>query len=147
MSINSAIFLFPGRAVELSILGVLAVLLMAAGAWLFVNSRQTPAQRERKRRLSVSRSGRMGDAMIIDVRDYVLYYTYQVRGVAYTTSQDVSEFHSRLPADTSALIGPAGLKYSPGNPANSIVICEEWSGLRPAPLQFEESSPKENSRS
>jgi hypothetical protein len=133
-------------AVELSLLGLLAVLLMAAGAWLFWNSRQTAAQRERKRRLVVNRTGRMGDATIIDVRDYVLYYNYQVRGVAYTTSQDASEFHSRLPSDTSLLIGPAGLKYSPGNPANSIVICEEWSGLRPATLQLEESRPKENSR-
>ena len=30
----------------------------------------------------VNRTGRMGDAMISDVRDYVLYYSYIVRGVA-----------------------------------------------------------------
>jgi len=28
------------------------------------------------------------------------------------------------------LVGVANLKYSPKNPANSILICEEWSGLR-----------------
>jgi hypothetical protein len=28
------------------------------------------------------------------------------------------------------LIGPASLKYAPRNPANSILICERWSGLR-----------------
>jgi hypothetical protein len=86
----------------------------------------------------------MGDATIVDVRDYVLYYTYQVRGVAYATSQDASEFHHLLPPDTSILIGPVGLKYSPNNPANSIIVCEQWSGLRPAALQFQDSHPKEN---
>jgi hypothetical protein len=31
---------------------------------------------------------------------------------------------------SAALAGPAIVKYIPRNPANSIVICEEWSGLR-----------------
>ena len=86
----------------------------------------------------------MGDATIIDVRECVLFYSYEIRGVAYTTSQDASDFKAQLPAETSVLIGPVGLKYSPGNPANSIVICEEWSGLRPVTLQFQET--EENSR-
>ena len=136
-----------GGAVELSILGLAAILLMAWGAWLFLGSRQTAAQRERRRRLAVNRTGRMGDATIIDVRDCILYYSYELRGVSYTTSQDASEFKQMLPSETSVLIGPAGIKYSPGNPANSIVICEEWSGLRQGTLQFQESHTKENSHS
>ena len=119
-------------------LALLATLLIAAGVWLYLNSRQTAAQRERRRRLAISRTGRMGDAMIVDVRDCVLFYSYEVRGVAYTTSQDASDFKDLLPADTSTLIGPAGLKYSSRNPANSIVICEEWSGLRPGSPQTQE---------
>ena len=35
-----------------------------------------------------------------------------------------------LPAEPHPLLGNAGLKYSTRNPANSILICEEWSGLR-----------------
>jgi len=93
----------------------------------------------------VNRIGRMGDATIGDVRDYIVYYSYQVGGVAYTTAQDASDLKELLPPETSVLVGPAGLKYSPHNPANSIVICEHWSGLRPAPLQFQESHTKENS--
>ena len=92
----------------------------------------------------MNRTGRMGDANITDVRDSVLFYDYQVRGVAYATSQDVSELLHLLPADRSVLIGPAGLKFTPRNPANSILICEDWSGLRPAAPQIEESSTKEN---
>ena len=119
-----------GSVLELSLLTLLAVLLMAAGLYLLFSSRLTPAERERKRRLAVNRSGRMGDATVIDVRDCTLFYFYEVRGVSYATSQDATEFQSSLPAETAMLIGPAGIKYSARNPANSIVICEEWSGLR-----------------
>src|SRR4051794_27876983 len=124
---------------ELILLALFAILLMAAGAWIFLKSRMTPAERERRRRLAIHRTGRMGDATIIDVRECVLFYSYEIRGVAYTTSQDASEFKEQLPADTSVLIGPVGMKYSPVNPARSIVICEEWSGPRTAPLQFQET--------
>ena len=138
--------LLLGDAFEVSILAALAVLLIAAGTWLFLNSRQTAAERERRRRLTVHRDGRMGDATIIDVRDCVLFYSYEVRGVAYTTSQDASDFKHLLPSETSNLVGPAGIKYRSNNPANSIVICEAWSGLRPAAPQFHELRAKERSK-
>jgi hypothetical protein len=132
-------------AFEVSMLAALAILLIAAGIWLFLSSRQTAAQRERRRRMIINRIGRMGDATIIDVRDCVLFYSYEIRGVAYTTSQDASEFKDQLPAETSNLVGPAGMKYSSNNPANSIVICEEWSGLRPAAAPVRVIRAKESS--
>jgi hypothetical protein len=132
-------------ALEVSLLSLLAIGLMAAGVWVFLNSRQTAAQREKRRRLTVNRTGRMGDATIVDVRGCVLFYSYEVRGVAYTTSQDAGEFQHRLPAETSHLIGPVGIKYASNNPANSIIMCEEWSGLRPAVAQFQWIQAKENS--
>jgi hypothetical protein len=138
-------FLLPSGTVEVSALALVALLLIGAGVWLFFNSRESAAQRERRRRLTLSRTGRMGDATIIDVRDCVLFYSYEVRGVAYTTSQDASELRNRLPPETSNLIGPTSLKYSSKNPANSIVICEEWSGLRPGVPQFQEIPTKERS--
>ena len=87
----------------------------------------------------------MGDATIIDVRDCILYYSYELRGVAYTTSQDASEFKDLLPSETANLIGPSAMKYSSKNPANSILICEEWSGLRPGAPQVQEVRAKESS--
>jgi hypothetical protein len=123
-------FSISGSALQLSLLILLAVLLMAAGVYIVLSSRTTPGERERNRRLAVNRNGRMGDATVIDVRDCTLFYFYEVRGVSYTTSQDATEFQSLLPAETATLIGPAGIKYSTRDPANSIVICEEWSGLR-----------------
>src|SRR5438552_15401394 len=90
----------------LVLLALLAILLMAAGVWIVLNSRLTAAERERRRRLTVNRSGRMGDATITDVRDSVLFYSYQIRGVAYATSQDACDFREQLPAEPSVLIGP-----------------------------------------
>jgi hypothetical protein len=132
-------------ALEVSLLAALAVLLIVAGIWVFLNSRLTAAEREQRRRLTISRTGRMGDATIIDVRDCVLFYSYEVRGVAYTTSQDASEFKDLLPSETANLIGPSAMKYSSNNPANSILICEEWSGLRPVAPQVRVVRAKESS--
>ena len=139
--IGASILVFGG-VVELSFLTFLAILLMAGGVVLFLGSRQTAAQREKRRRLTLSKTGRMHDATIIDVRDCLLYYSYEVRGVGYTTSQDTTDIKDLLPAETSVLVGPVGLKYAPGNPANSIVICEKWSGLRTAALHFQEIQEK-----
>ena len=71
----------------------------------------------------------MAGATVFDVRAEELFYTYSVGGVEYSATQDVSSIREHLPED-AALAGPATVKYIPRNPANSIVICEEWSGLR-----------------
>jgi len=73
--------------------------------------------------------GKMGDATLVEIRDDLIFFSYSVRGVAYTASQDVSALRDHLPRDFSDLIAVA-VKYLPQNPANSIVLAEEWSGLR-----------------
>jgi hypothetical protein len=77
----------------------------------------------------------MGEATITDFRDNVIYYTYEVGGVSYAASQDVSAIKTAKPLEDSRVIGHVGLKYQSRNPVNSIIICEDWSGLRafPAP--------------
>jgi hypothetical protein len=65
-----------------------------------------------------------------EVGENLLYYAYSIRGVQYTASQDVSTLRELLPEDLSRVIGPSGMKYATNNPANSILLCEEWSGLR-----------------
>jgi hypothetical protein len=94
--------------------------------------RSTPEKREQQRRLQVHLNGRLGDGMVTEVAENALYYSYTVHGVQYTASQDITTLRERLPADPECLIGVTSLKYSPKNPANSILICEEWSGLRAA---------------
>ena len=75
-------------------------------------------------------NGKMGDANLVELREGVMFYFYSVRGVEYHATQDVSDVAHILPADAWTSIGPVSVKYDPRNPANSIVLCEEWSGLR-----------------
>jgi hypothetical protein len=127
--------------IQVAVLCGVAVLLLGLAGWVVSRVHGTPEKRERKRRLNVHRQGRLGDAMISEATDQTLYYVYTVRGVHYTASQDVSTLREYLPADPHRLIGVSGLKYSSKNPANSILVCEEWSGLRaPAAVSEEASS-------
>lgn len=116
------------------ILAALAV--VALGVYLLVRWRRKPKDKEKRRRLTVNQVGRIGDATITDLQGDTLFYSYSVRGVSYTASQDVAALRDQMPANVERLIGrAASLKYSPQNPANSILICEVWSGLRSGPNQ------------
>jgi len=108
----------------------LAAALAALAIWIARRMRATPEKRERLRRLSIHTTGRLGDAFLTAVDQNLLHYTYKVRGVQYEASQDVSALRDQLPADPDRMIGLVGMKYLPKNPANSILLCEEWSGLR-----------------
>jgi hypothetical protein len=115
---------------QLTLLGLLAVALAGLAVWILLPVRVTPAEREHRRRLLVNKIGRMSDGMLTDAHEDTLYFSYSVRGVDYIASQDVGALRDHLPEDRDALIGLVTLKYSPRNPANSILVCEEWSGLR-----------------
>ena len=116
--------------VQIAALCVLVAALVALAAWIVLRTRGTPEKRERQRRLAVHHRGRIGDAMINEVTADALYYSYSVGGVHYEASQDITALRHLLPAEPERLIGWSGMKYSSNNPANSILICEEWSGLR-----------------
>ncbi len=118
-------------SVQIALIASVAVALIALGIYLRLRLRGNPKDKERRRRLSVNQSGRLGDATITEVHESTIFYEYSVRGVIYTASQDVEELMEQIP-DLERTIGPVTLKYSPNNPANSILLCEEWSGLRGA---------------
>lgn len=124
---------------QLIALCVLSAALIALAIVIALRVRGTPEKRERKRRLMVHREGRLGDALITESSENTLYYSYSVGGVQYTASQDISALRDRLPAEPERLIGHVSLKYATNNPANSILICEEWSGLRAHPQQSQAS--------
>lgn len=108
--------------------------LTAVAVRCFGRRAMTPAEREKRRRLSVSARGRTTVAIITDFHDGVLSYTYEVRGVEYAATQDISDLMGLVEDDPVALVArPAGIKYLPQNPANSIVLCEDWSGLKFGP--------------
>ena len=85
--------------------------------------------------------GRLGDALITEVSDQTIFYSYSLSGVVYTASQDVSDLKEMLPDEPERLVGQVSLKYIPRNPANSILMCEQWSGLRHKPIWTAEARP------
>ena len=116
---------------EAVVISAVSLIVVAVGVYVVLRIRRKPKDKEQRRRLEVNSNGRLGDATILEIHDDAIFYEYSVRGITYTASQDISKLRELIPGDPQRLIGrPASLKYSSQNPANSILLCEEWSGLR-----------------
>ena len=123
----------------LAAVGALALVGTMARAWYLRSRRKDPAEIERLRRLDINRCGRIGAGRIIDLvesqtaeaKSALVGYSYEVAGVTYECAQDVTAL-PEIAAMAQHLSGQtASVKYDPERPANSIVACEEWSGLGP----------------
>ncbi len=118
-------------AAELTTAGLAAFLVvlafLACRAWQ--RSRITPEERERRRCALLVATGKITDATLVEIREVLVFYSYSVRGVEYTASQDISRFANDPSVDFSG-VSALSVKYDPRNPANSIVLSEAWSGLR-----------------
>lgn len=121
--------LSPVEAFTFVLLGIFLCLVAVIGFRKWRASRVSPAERERRRRAHLMANGKMGDATLLEVRDTLVFYSYDVRGMEYIASQDVAGLNHSLPSDIDAA-GPVMVKYDARNPANSIIIAEEWSGIR-----------------
>ncbi|MBZ5706263.1 MAG: hypothetical protein LAN63_13010 [Acidobacteriia bacterium] len=93
---------------------------------------------ERERRAWLDRIGRITDGTVIDVQEIrhdnraatMLIYQYDVAGVSYEASQDVTYLRQRINLHSCRLGLPTSVRYDPQNPGNSIVVSERWMGLR-----------------
>jgi hypothetical protein len=115
---------------ELLILTSVVVVALVATAIFLWRRRKSPAQVERERRDLVHRRGRLLDGTVTGIDDATISFTYLVAGVEYHASQCIASFADDLQGKAYKSLGPATIKYLPNNPANSIVVCEFWSGLR-----------------
>jgi hypothetical protein len=120
----------PAELITLGLSGVLVVLVTAMGWRTWRASRISPEEIERRRRKALIANGKMGDATLVEFRDNLIFYSYDVRGIEYMASQDVSSLKDSLPPDPDAVVGPVCVRYDARNPANSIIVGEEWSGIR-----------------
>ena len=121
-------------AVELILIALAAILVAALvllGYRAWQRSRVTPEERERRRCAWLVATGKITDATLVEIRENLVFYCYGVRGVEYTASQDIARLLEKAAADFSG-VSAMSVKYDPRNPANSIVMAEEWSGLRGA---------------
>jgi hypothetical protein len=59
-----------------------------------------------------------------------LIYQYDVAGVSYEASQDVTYLRQLINLHSCRLGLPTSVRYDPHNPGNSIVLSDRWMGLR-----------------
>jgi hypothetical protein len=131
------------RATQMA--GGVAVTLAAAalglGYWL-TRKRPSPDELERDRRDALMQSGRIIDATVLDIAEVsaeeserplgmqLILYQYDVAGVTYECSQDVTLLQHLVDIHRIRLSFPASVRYDPHNPGNSLIVAEHWSGLR-----------------
>lgn len=129
---NAALRLYPYIAIAA------AVLTLTVSVWTR-RHRKTPEQRERERRFRISETGRITDGTVIDVSHLnlngsgemqLLIYKYDVAGVSYEASQDITHLRHMVDLHSCRIGLPASIKYDPANPGNSIVVAENWTGIR-----------------
>jgi hypothetical protein len=112
---------------------------------------------ERQRRAYLNRVGRIVEGQVLEVVNYqdnsrqaknsglfskraaagpangkqkLLYYTYSISGVTYETAQDITGLEEQAHLSRVVAGQPASVKYDPSNPSNSILLADDWSGLR-----------------
>jgi hypothetical protein len=94
---------------------------------------------ELERRTWLNTIGRITDGTVIDGQEItmatnrpatMLIYQYDVAGVSYEASQDVTYLRQWINLHSCRLGLPTSVKYDSRNPGNSMVIAEGWMGLR-----------------
>ncbi len=127
--------MIPIRLYAMLLGGVIAAL----GAYhLLRGKRKTAEDIERERRAMLSEIGRITDGTVIDVQELqvgpkpatMLIYHYDVAGVSYEASQDVTYLRQWINLQSCRLGLPTSVRYDPQNPGNSLVVSETWNGLR-----------------
>ena len=124
-------------AITLAAAGVTSLAGSLAWVWVKLRRKRDPAEIERLRRLEVNRCGRISAGKILDFVESkagatparLLVYQYEVGGVTYEAAQDITRLPN-LAAVAAFLPGQTiSVKFDPKLPTNSIIACEEWSGI------------------
>jgi hypothetical protein len=111
----------------------------AVALWLVLRKRPTPEELERTRRQFLVQSGRLVDGMLLDICEVeakdgrtltMLLFSYRIAGVDYECSQDITDMREVVDVAHVRAGFPCSVRYQPGNSQNSIVVAEEWTGLR-----------------
>lgn len=110
--------------------------------WNALRKRPTEEELERLRRQQLVKVGRIIDGTILDISDVdagqsgrsdgmqLILYKYEIAGVVYECSQDVTHMKEHVNIYECRLSFPCSVRYDPRRPTNSIIVAEDWSGLR-----------------
>ncbi|MCU1243403.1 MAG: hypothetical protein JWO71_4129 [Candidatus Acidoferrum typicum] len=137
-------------------MGGVAVAAIGMIAYAFFRPAEEPEDIERKRRLHLNQIGRIAEGQVVELVAHapeprekskrlfrsrpqpladlsprqLVSYSYAISGVTYHTAQDVTGLESQVRFDKLAAGQPASIKYDPSNPTDSILVADDWSGLR-----------------
>ncbi len=138
-------------------LGAGSILAIGLIVFAFVRPNVDPEEAERKRRLHLNHIGRIAEGQVVDLNEqaaepgeerrngilgsrartlpdtrprHMVSYSYSISGVTYHTAQDVTGLESQVRFDRLMAGQQASVKYDPSNPSDSILVADDWSGLR-----------------
>jgi hypothetical protein len=131
---------------------ILAIVLIV---YAFMRPNVDPEEAERKRRLHLNLIGRIAEGQVVELNEqpaeppeerrglltakrplpdmrprYMVSYSYSISGVTYHTAQDITGLESQVRFDRLMAGQQASVKYDPSNPSDSILVADDWSGLR-----------------
>lgn len=137
-------------------MGGALVAALAMIAYAFFRPAVNPEDEERKRRLHLNQIGRIAEGQIIELVErppdsketrkglfgtsarplkdmrprHLVSYSYLISGVTYQTAQDITGLESQIRLERLVAGQPASIKYDAANPSDSILVADDWSGLR-----------------
>jgi len=127
-----------------------------------LRKRETPEEIEFQRRSQLARVGRITDGSIVGIdgstedstadgalelspdeeaAPRLLIYRYRIAGVTYECAQDVTLLADHVRHLRVDL--PVQVRYDPRNPGNSIIVAEDWTGVR-LDVPHPDAVPNEN---
>lgn len=137
-------------------MGGALVAAVAMIAYAFFRPAVNPEDEERKRRLHLNQIGRIAEGQIVELVEHppesrearkglfgagarplkdmrprhLVSYSYLISGVTYQTAQDITGLESQIRLERLVAGQPASIKYDAANPSDSILVADDWSGLR-----------------
>jgi hypothetical protein len=139
------------------VLGAAAALCSGGlGYYLWQRKRPSAEEIERERRLTLVKTGRIIDGTVIDISELdfaadgqpgatdLIIYKYEIAGVVYQCAQDVTALRNFVDIHDCRLDFPCSVRYDSHQPGNSIVVAENWSGLRDTATPFPLRRPARN---
>jgi hypothetical protein len=137
-------------------LGAGSILALGLIIFAFMRPNEDPEEAERKRRLHLNLIGRIAEGQVVELNEqpvepvqerrsfltsrsrplpdlrprHMVSYSYSISGVTYHTAQDITGLESQVTFERLMAGQQASVKYDPSNPSDSILVADDWSGLR-----------------
>lgn len=133
-----------------------AIVAVAMIVYAFIRPSVDPEEAERNRRLHLNQIGRIAEGQVVELMEqypeetqkrgslfgskarpeaaarnrHLVSYSYSISGVTYHTAQDITGLEGQIRFERLVAGQPASVKYDASNPSDSIIVADDWSGLR-----------------